>query len=144
MGDAQVQDYAAQLRELYGDVFVNGGALGAKLGIKLLEATVERVVGTMPVEGNTQPLGLLHGGASVALAETLGSTGAALHAGPGGFVVGVDINATHHRSARSGIVTGVATPLHLGRTIASYEVTISDERERRICTCRITCLIRES
>jgi uncharacterized protein (TIGR00369 family) len=98
----------------------------------------------MPVEGNTQPLGLLHGGASVALAETLGSTGAALHAGPGRFVVGVDINATHHRAARSGIVTGVATPLHLGRTIASYEVAISDEQERRICTCRITCLIREA
>ncbi|HEV3169450.1 MAG TPA: hotdog fold thioesterase [Actinocrinis sp.] len=144
MGDAQVQDYAAQLRELYGDVFVNGGALGAKLGIKLLEASVERLVATMPVEGNTQPLGLLHGGASVALAETLGSTGAALHAGRGSFVVGVDINATHHRAARSGIVTGVATPLHLGRTIASYEVVISDERERRICTCRITCLIREA
>jgi 1,4-dihydroxy-2-naphthoyl-CoA hydrolase len=144
MGDAQVQDYAAQLRELYGDVFVNGGALGAKLGIKLLEASVDRLVATMPVEGNTQPLGLLHGGASVALAETLGSTGAALHAGPGRFVVGVDINATHHRAARAGTVTGVATPLHLGRTIASYEVAISDEQERRICTCRITCLIREA
>jgi 1,4-dihydroxy-2-naphthoyl-CoA hydrolase len=144
MGDAQVQDYAAQLRELYGDVFVNGGALGAKLGIKLLEASVDRLVATMPVEGNTQPLGLLHGGASVALAETLGSTGAALHAGPGRFVVGVDINATHHRAARTGTVTGVATPLHLGRTIASYEIAISDEQERRICTCRITCLIREA
>jgi 1,4-dihydroxy-2-naphthoyl-CoA hydrolase len=144
MGDAQVQDYAARLRELYGDVMVNGGALGAKLGIKLLEASVDRLVATMPVEGNTQPLGLLHGGASVALAETLGSTGAALHAGEGRFVVGVDINATHHRAARSGIVTGVATPLHLGRTIASYEVAISDERERRICTCRITCLIQSA
>ena len=139
-----MQDYLERLRELYGDVFLNGGTLGAKLGIELVEASAERIVATMPVEGNTQPLGLLHGGASVALAETLGSVGAALHAGPGRFVVGVDINATHHRAARAGIVTGVATPLHLGQTVASYEVTISDAEDRRICTSRITCLIREA
>jgi uncharacterized protein (TIGR00369 family) len=144
MGEARVQDYLERLRELYGDVFLNGGTLGAKLGIELVEASAERIVATMPVEGNTQPLGLLHGGASVALAETLGSVGAALHAGPGRFVVGVDINATHHRAARAGIVTGVATPLHLGQTVASYEVAISDAEDRRICTSRITCLIREA
>ena len=139
-----MQDYLEQLRELYGDVFLNGGTLGAKLGIELVEASAQRIVATMPVEGNTQPLGLLHGGASAALAETLGSVGAALHAGPGRFVVGIDLNATHHRAARSGIVTGVATPLHLGRTVASYEVAISDAENRRICTSRITCLIREA
>ena len=139
-----MQDYLEQLRERYGDVFLNGGTLGAKLGIELVEASAQRIVGTMPVEGNTQPLGLLHGGASAALAETLGSVGAALHAGPGRFVVGVDLNATHHRAARTGIVTGVATALHLGRTVASYDIVISDAQNRRICTSRITCLIREA
>ena len=97
----------------------------------------------MPVEGNRQPFGLLHGGASVALAETLGSIGAALHAGPGRLVVGVDINATHHRAAVAGLVTGTATPLHLGRGTASYEVAITDEQGKRVCTARITCLIRD-
>ena len=119
----------------------NMGALNLRMGIELLEATAERVVGTMPVEGNTQPYGLLHGGASVVLAETLGSTGAAVHAGPDKLSVGVDINATHHRAARSGTVTGVATPVHLGRTMASYEVVISDEDGKRVCTARITCTL---
>src|SRR3954470_16019053 len=95
-----------------------GGALGERMGIELTEASPERVVATMPVEGNTQPYGLLHGGASCALAETVGSVGAVLHAGPGARAVGIEINATHHRSARSGRVTAVATPLHLGRTVA--------------------------
>jgi uncharacterized protein (TIGR00369 family) len=118
--------------------------LADRMGIALLEATPERVVGTMPVEGNTQPYGLLHGGASCVLAETLGSIGAALHAGAkhGGIAVGVDINATHHRSARSGVVTGVATAIHLGGTAASYEIVITDERGVRICTARLTCLLR--
>ncbi len=118
--------------------------LADRLGIKLLEATPERVVGTMPVEGNTQPYGLLHGGASCVLAETLGSIGAALHAAVahGGIALGMDINATHHRSARTGVVTGVATAIHLGGTAASYEIVISDERGARICTARLTCLLR--
>ena len=112
----------------------NMGALNLRMGIELVEVSAERVVGTMPVEGNTQPYGLLHGGASVVLAETLGSIGAAIHAGPDKLSVGVDINATHHRAARSGTVTGVATPVHLGRTMASYEVVISDEDGKRVCT----------
>ena len=119
----------------------NMGALNERMGIELVEVSAERVVGTMPVEGNTQPYGLLHGGASVVLAETLGSTGAAIHAGPDKLSVGVDINATHHRAARSGTVTGVATPVHLGRTMATYEVVISDEDGKRVCTCRITCTL---
>jgi uncharacterized protein (TIGR00369 family) len=98
----------------------------------------------MPVEGNTQPYGLLHGGASVVLAETLGSIGSAVHAGEGKVVVGVDINATHHRAARKGIVTGVATPISLGRTMASWEIVISDEDGKRVCTSRISCLIRDA
>jgi uncharacterized protein (TIGR00369 family) len=117
------------------------GALNEKMGIQLLESTPERVVGTMPVEGNTQPYGLLHGGASVVLAESLGSTGSALHGFPDRIAVGVDINATHHRSARSGTVTGVATPAHLGRSSATWEVVISDEQGRRVCTARITCAL---
>jgi 1,4-dihydroxy-2-naphthoyl-CoA hydrolase len=118
------------------------GRLSDKLGIELVEVSVERVVATMPVEGNTQPFGLLHGGASVVLAETLGSIGSGLHAyALGKMPVGVDINATHHRSARSGIVTGVATPVHLGRSSACYEVVVTDERGKRVCTSRITCAL---
>ncbi|WP_141013753.1 hotdog fold thioesterase [Nocardioides sambongensis] len=115
------------------------GALNEKMGVEILEASAERIVATMPVEGNTQPYGLLHGGASVVLAESLGSVGSALHAYPEKIAVGVDINATHHRSATSGTVTGVATPIHLGRSSACYEVVISDEQGRRVCTARITC-----
>ena len=117
------------------------GALNAKMGVELVEVSAQRLVATMPVEGNTQPYGLLHGGASIALAETLGSLGSAVHAWPDKLSVGVDINATHHRSVRSGIVTGVATALHLGRQMASYEVVISDERGKRVCTARITCAL---
>ncbi|HWU31535.1 MAG TPA: hotdog fold thioesterase [Marmoricola sp.] len=120
----------------------NLGALNERMGLQILEATAERVVGTMPVEGNTQPYGLLHGGASVVLAETLGSIGSALHGAANNMVaVGVDINATHHRSATSGVVTGTATPIHLGRSSACFEVAITDERGKRICTSRITCAL---
>jgi len=123
---------------------MNPDSLMDRMGIEVLEASAERLVATMPVEGNTQPYGLLHGGASVVLAETLGSIGAALHAGLGKAVVGLDINATHHRAARSGLVTGTATPISLGRTLACYEVVVTDEDGRRICTSRITCLIRDA
>jgi 1,4-dihydroxy-2-naphthoyl-CoA hydrolase len=121
-----------------------GGALGERLGIEISEATPERVVGTMPVEGNTQPYGLLHGGASCVLAETLGSVGSVLHGATVDrpFAVGVDINATHHKAARSGLVTGVAVPVHRGRTMATYEIVITDDGGERICTARITCLLR--
>lgn len=117
------------------------GRLNEKMGIELIEVTAQRVVATMPVEGNTQPYGLLHGGASVVLAETLGSIGSAVHAHPDRLSVGVDINATHHRSATSGVVTGVATAIHLGRTTTAYEVVITDERGKRVCTSRITCAL---
>ena len=122
---------------------LNPRSLNARMGIEVIEASAERLVATMPVEGNTQPYGLLHGGASVVLAETLGSVGAAIHAGEGKIVVGVDINATHHRAARAGLVTGVATPLSVGRTLSVWEIVISDEEGKRVCTSRITCLVRE-
>src|SRR5262249_14318360 len=118
--------------------------LARRMGIKITEASAQRVVGTMPVAGNTQPYGLLHGGASCVLAETLGSTGAALHAGLHRFTVGIEINATHHRSASEGEVTGVATQIHGGRTMAAYEIVISDDQGRRICTARLSCLIRDA
>ncbi len=121
----------------------SAGHLGTRMGVQILEASAERVVGTMPIEGNTQPYGLLHGGASAVLAETLGSIGSMLHAGSSKIAVGVDLNCTHHRGAHSGLVTGVATPLHRGRSTATYEIVITDEQDRRVCTARLTCLLRD-
>jgi 1,4-dihydroxy-2-naphthoyl-CoA hydrolase len=122
----------------------SAGSLADRMGIILLEASADRVVATMPVEGNTQPFGLLHGGASAVLAETVGSIAATLHAQRlhGGYALGVELSATHHRSARSGLVTGVATPLHLGGSVASYEIVIKDDNGDRVCTARLTCLLR--
>ncbi|HET9173341.1 MAG TPA: hotdog fold thioesterase [Actinospica sp.] len=131
----------AGFEKLYEAIHDDHGQLSRRLGIEFVEFDAQRLVATMPVEGNKQPAGLLHGGASVALAETLGSIGAALHAGPEKLIVGVDINATHHRAAVSGRVTGIARPLHLGRTTATYEVVVTDEDGRRVCTSRITCMI---
>ncbi|GAA2726912.1 hotdog fold thioesterase [Actinocorallia aurantiaca] len=128
------------LEEMGGDSM---GDLGNRMGIEFVEATPERVVGRMPVKGNTQPYGLLHGGASCVLAETLGSVGSALHAGQGRIAVGVEINATHHRSATEGFVTGVATRVHGGRTLATYDIVITDDRDRRVCTARLTCMLRD-
>jgi 1,4-dihydroxy-2-naphthoyl-CoA hydrolase len=118
--------------------------LPQRMGIEVLEASAERVVGTMPVEGNTQPYGVLHGGASCVLAESLGSTGAALHAGRSRVTLGIEISATHHRSATTGVLTGVATKLHAGRTLATYEIVITDEAGRRVCTARLSCLFRDA
>jgi 1,4-dihydroxy-2-naphthoyl-CoA hydrolase len=120
--------------------------LPERLGIVLLEASPERVVATMPVAGNTQPYGVLHGGASVVLAETIGSVGAAMHAARlfNGIAVGIEINATHHKPVRSGLVTGVATPLRLGGMIASYEIAVTDEDGERVCTARLTCALRRA
>ena len=128
-------DYLELIRER------GSGALDKKMGIEIIEASPQRLVGTMPVEGNTQPIGLLHGGANVVLAESLGSIGTQLHAGPDRRIVGVDINATHHKSAVSGVVTAVATAISLGNTMCSYDVVITNEAGQRTCTARITCLI---
>lgn len=117
--------------------------LAARMGIRILEASPERTVATMPVAGNTQPYGLLHGGASAALAETVGSVAAHLAAGPGRGAVGIELNASHHRGVRSGSVTATATALHLGRRTASYEVVIVDDDGARACTARLTCVFIE-
>jgi 1,4-dihydroxy-2-naphthoyl-CoA hydrolase len=114
--------------------------LDVKLGLELFEVSPGHAVGRMPITGNTQPAGFWHGGATCVLAETLGSLAANAHAMPQGrFAVGVDINATHHRSATSGWVTGTATALSLGSRVASYEVILVDDTGSRIATARITC-----
>jgi uncharacterized protein (TIGR00369 family) len=116
--------------------------LDKRMGLQILEMTAERVVGRMPVAGNTQPFGLWHGGASCVMAETLGSMGSSVHAGHGRRAVGVDINATHHKSATEGWVRGVATAAHRGRRLATYDVVLThEESEVRICTARITCML---
>ncbi len=120
------------------------GGLVEKMGIVFTHMSVEKMVATMPVDGNTQVTGLLHGGAHVVLAETLGSFAAAFHAGPGSKVVGIEINATHHRGIASGLVTGTATPIHLGRTLATHEVVMTNDAGQRLSTCRITNMILAS
>jgi 1,4-dihydroxy-2-naphthoyl-CoA hydrolase len=127
-------------RAMYGDADTTG-TLFERMEMELLEVAPDRAVGRMPVKGNTQPTGLLHGGASVVLAETLGSLAAQAHAGPDKTTVGIEVSATHHRSAREGYVTGTATAIHLGRSTASYEIAITDDAGKRVCTARLTCMI---
>lgn len=136
--EAEFASIGVHLRTL-----VSAGELGSHTGIEIIEASVERVVGTMPVEGNRQPAGLLHGGASAVLAETLGSVAAMMHGQSRRLPVGVDLNCTHHRGVRSGIVTGTAQPIHLGRTITTHEIIITDENGLRVSTARLTCLLTE-
>lgn len=112
-----------------------------RLGIEITVCEPGLVVGTMPVEGNRQPVGLLHGGANAVLAETLGSLAAWVHAGPDRIIVGQELSCTHHAAARSGRVTGTCRPLHLGTHTATYEIVINDEQGRRTCTARLTCAI---
>src|SRR6188768_2262664 len=119
------------------------GTLIERLGIVIQSASADTVVGTMPVAGNTQPYGLLHGGASAVLAETLGSIAAMVHAGEGRAAVGIELNASHHRSARAGLVTGTATALHLGARLATYQVVVEDEDGRPLCTARLTCMVMD-
>ncbi|MFE0021032.1 PaaI family thioesterase [Amycolatopsis sp. NPDC059021] len=115
--------------------------LNDKIGLEILELTPERVVGTIPVKGNLQPYGLLHGGANAVLAEALGSTVAALNAGADRAAVGLELSCTHHRAVRSGLVTGVATPVHVGRSNITAEIVLTDDQGRRTCTARLTCAV---
>lgn len=119
------------------------GPLAERLGMSILEFSRERIVATMPVEGNTQPFGLFHGGAYCVLGESLGSMHANYLAQDGVMAVGVDINATHTGSASEGVVTGVCTPVHIGRSIAVHEIVISDERGNRCSTIRITNMYKD-
>ena len=119
------------------------GSLLGRLGIEITSASRDRVEATMPVAGNQQPYGLLHGGASCALAESLASVGAGINAWPDRIALGIELNATHHRTARAGSVHGVATPLHRGRAVSTWAVEITDDDARLVCTARVTCLLRE-
>jgi len=120
----------------------DAGGLGERMGIEWLEVSPQRTVARMPVAGNTQPFGLLHGGASAVIAESCGSVAALLHAGPGRIAVGIELSCSHHKSARDGWVTATATPLALGKTLATYEIVITNEAGERICTSRLTCMLR--
>ena len=128
-------DYLSIIRER------GSGALDKKMGIEITEASLTRLVGTMPVEGNTQPMGILHGGASVVLAESLGSIGTQINAGANRRIVGIDINATHHKATATGTVTGVATAVSIGKTLCCWDIVITNEDGQRTCTARITCMI---
>ncbi|GAB3131555.1 PaaI family thioesterase [Marisediminicola antarctica] len=120
-----------------------GGALARKMGIEFVELSAAKSLARMPVEGNTQVVGLLHGGAHVVLGETLGSVSSAIHAGPGRYAVGIEINATHSRSITSGWVTATCTALVLGRTLATHEIVVTDAEGRRLSTVRMTNMLRE-
>lgn len=113
------------------------------LGIEVTEATRERVVATMPVGPRVhQPFGLLHGGASVALAETVASTAAWMNVDQAAeIVVGIEINANHLRAKRDGVVTATATPLHVGRRTQVWDVRIADEEGRLVCASRCTLAV---
>ena len=119
------------------------GPLADKMGIELIELSAERAVATMPVAGNTQPIGFLHGGAHVVLAESLGSFAANVHAHPWGYAVGIELSASHHASITEGIVTGTCTAIKLGKTLTTHEIKMTDENGKLLSTVRITNYIRK-
>ena len=130
--------------ELYARlVETNGGALTTKMGVEYLELSAEHSVATMPVLGNTQVVGILHGGAHVVIAESLGSVSSAIHAGPGRLAMGIEINATHSRSIASGLVIATCDALVLGRTLCTHEIVMRDEEGRRLSTVRMTNILRD-
>ncbi|MCU1509972.1 MAG: thioesterase superfamily protein [Glaciihabitans sp.] len=120
-----------------------GGELAVKMGIEFLELSAGHSVATMPVAGNTQVVGILHGGAHVVLGESLGSVSSAIHAGPGRIAVGIEINASHSRSIDSGVVTATCDAINLGRTLATHEIVVRDESGRRLSTIRMTNFLKD-
>jgi 1,4-dihydroxy-2-naphthoyl-CoA hydrolase len=114
------------------------GTLIEKIGLEWLEVTPERIVARIPVESNVQPYGLLHGGATAALCETIGSLGAALVAGPESLPVGIELNVNHIRSVREGFVTATGVPLHSGRRTAVWDMRVHDDDGRLVAVSRVT------
>ncbi|MFM7212671.1 MAG: PaaI family thioesterase [Actinomycetota bacterium] len=114
------------------------------MGTEWLEVSAESVSARIPVEGNTQPFGLLHGGASAVLAESTGSVLANVNAGEGRYAVGIELSCTHHRSAREGFVTATAVPLSVGRTLITCAISVVDDAGRLICSARLTCFVKEA
>jgi 1,4-dihydroxy-2-naphthoyl-CoA hydrolase len=117
--------------------------LDDKLGIRIVDYDPDRLVATMPVKGNEQPYGLLHGGATCALMESVGSWAAALAVGPARQVVGIELNASYLRAATQGSVTAVCTPVRRGRTLATFLIEVTDDEGRPTATGRLTCLVKE-
>ena len=114
--------------------------LDEKLGIRITDYDPDRMVATMPVAGNEQPFGLLHGGSTCTLAETIGSMAAAVNAGPGKQVVGIELSSSYLRAATSGSVTAVCTPVRRGRTLSTFLIEITDDRGRPTASARLTCM----
>ena len=125
-------------------IYTRGGQLVQGMGIEFHKLTAEESIATMPVEGNRQVIGLLHGGAHVVLGESLGSLSSAIHAGPGRIAVGIEINATHSRSVSEGLVTGTCRALVLGRTLCTHEIVMTDEQGRRLSTVRMTNYLKDA
>jgi uncharacterized protein (TIGR00369 family) len=115
--------------------------LDDKLGITIIDFDPDRLVATMPVKGNEQPFGLLHGGATCSLVETIGSWAAMLGAGPDRKAVGIELNATYVKSATSGVVTAVCTPVRRGRTLATFLIEVSDDKGNTTASARLTCML---
>lgn len=132
------------MNEAYAELFETIGPLADAMGITVLEISPDVTSARMPVERNTQPYGILHGGASAVLAESVGSVAAMAHAGPGRIAVGVELNISHHKSVRTGHVVGTARCLTRGRTLASYAIEIrTEETDDLVATARLTCLVRD-
>lgn len=118
------------------------GELAEKMGIKLIEVSAQKTVGSMPVEGNRQPLGLLNGGANAVLAETLGSIAANVHAFPEKVAVGIDLQISHHRPATTGSLIATATALHLGKTLGTYQIEVVDDKEKLIASAKLSVFFK--
>jgi 1,4-dihydroxy-2-naphthoyl-CoA hydrolase len=114
--------------------------LDDKLGVVVTDWNPDRLVATMPVAGNEQPFGLLHGGATCTLAETIGSMAGALAAGPGRQVVGIELNVSYLRAATEGSVIAVCTPIRTGRTLSTFQIQVTDEQGRPTATARLTTM----
>jgi len=119
------------------------GTMLPALGLEYIEVGPDRMVARVPVQRNTQPYGLLHGGATAALIETLGSFGTAIAVGADRIVTGIELNVNHLKSVREGHITGTATPLHVGRTTAVWEAKVRDDEGRLVAAGRLTLVIRE-
>ena len=118
------------------------GTLIERLGIEVVKVAPERMVARMPVAGNTQPYGVIHGGATAALCETIASLGTALIAGPERVVLGIELNVNHLRSVTAGHVTATGVPLHVGRTTAVWSMEVRDDEGRLVAVSRLTLAIR--
>jgi uncharacterized protein (TIGR00369 family) len=120
------------------------GELADSMGIKIVSLAGEGGVATMPAEGNRQPLGIVHGGAYLVLAETLGSMCATLAAGENRHAVGIEINASHTKSCTKGLITATCRAVNLGKNLATHEIAVEDEAGNRLSTVRITNFLRDN